>query len=64
MSATTSAFDVVPLGVVTTVVSSQLGAPAGTRFWKKDFPPAPSGNRWSMAGRPNAVMLRASATSR
>ena len=38
-------FDVVPFGVETTVVWSQLGAPEGTRFWKKDFPPAPSGNR-------------------
>ena len=59
MSATTSAFDVVPLGVVTTVVSSQAGAPAGTRFWKKDLPPAPPGNRCSMAGRPVAVVARA-----
>ncbi len=55
MSAMTSAFDVVPFGVVTTVVWSQLGALPGTRFWKKDFPAAPSGNRSSMAGRPKAV---------
>ena len=64
MSATTRALDVVPFGVVTTVVWSQLGAPAGTRFWKKDFPPAPPGNRSSRAGRPVAVLLRASAISR
>ena len=64
MSATTSALDVVPLGVLTTVVSSQAGAPAGTRFWKKDLPPAPPGNRCRSAGRPVAVPARASATSR
>ena len=45
VSATTRAFEVVPLGVLTTVVWSQSGAPAGTRFWKKDLPPAPPGNR-------------------
>ncbi len=62
-SATTSALDVVPFGVVTTVVSSQPGAPDGTRFWKNDFPPAPSGKRWSIAGRPKAVCSTASAMS-
>ena len=42
-SAATSASDVVPLGVETTVVRSHSGAPLGTRFWKNDLPPAPSG---------------------
>ena len=42
-SAMTRALEVVPLGVATTAVSSQSGAPAGTRFWKNDLPPAPSG---------------------
>jgi hypothetical protein len=63
VSATTSAFEVVPFGVLTTVVRSQPGAPEGTRFWKKDFPPAPPGNRWSRAGRPEAETIKASATS-
>ena len=43
MSAATSASLVVPLGVATCVVVSQDGADFGTRFWKKDFPSAPSG---------------------
>ena len=43
MSWAISAFEVVPLGVLTTVVRSHSGAPFGTRFWKNDFPPAPSG---------------------
>ena len=43
MSTGTSAFEVVPLGVSTSVVVSQSGAPLGTRFWKNDLPPAPSG---------------------
>jgi hypothetical protein len=42
-SAATRALDVVPLGVDTTVVCSHSGAPAGMRFWKKDFPVAPLG---------------------
>ena len=42
-SAATSAFDVVPLGVDTTTVSSHGGAPLGTRFWKNALPRAPSG---------------------
>ena len=42
-SAITSACDGVPLGVWTVVVSSQSGAFFGTRFWKNDGPPAPSG---------------------
>ena len=32
-SASTKARDVVPLGVLTIVVSSQSGADFGTRFW-------------------------------
>ena len=32
-SATTSAFEVVPLGVDTMVDSSHSGAPLGMRFW-------------------------------
>ena len=42
-SAATMALDRVPLGVLTTVVVSHLGAPLGTRFWKNDLPEAPSG---------------------
>ena len=42
-SAATRASLVVPFGVDTTVVVSQSGADFGTRFWKNDFPPAPSG---------------------
>ena len=33
MSAMTSALEVVPFGVDTSTVSSQSGAPGGTRFW-------------------------------
>ena len=44
-SAATSARDGVPLTVWTVVVSSQSGAPSGTRFWKNDGPPAPFGKR-------------------
>ena len=33
ISATTSALEVVPLGVATVVDCSQPGAPAGIRFW-------------------------------
>ena len=42
-SAATMAFDVVPFGVDIVVVCSHVGAPLGTRFWKNDFPDAPSG---------------------
>ena len=45
----------VPFGVETSTVSSQAGAPAGTRFWNHDLPSAPSGNRCSSAGRRPAV---------
>ena len=49
------AFDSVPLGVETVVVSSHFGAFFGTRFWKNELPPAPDGNRCSMTGRPPMV---------
>ena len=52
MSAITSASDSVPLGVDTMVVASQSGRFSGTRFWKNDLPPAPSGKRCSSTGRP------------
>ena len=53
----------VPLGVETTVVCSQSGGFFGTRFWKKDLPPAPSGKRCSMVGRPPITAIRGSATA-
>ena len=48
----TSALDVVPFGVDTSIVCNQSGAPGGTRFWKNDLPSAPSGNLCSIVGRP------------
>ena len=54
----------VPLGVDTVVVCSQSGAFFGTRFWKNDGPPAPSGNRCSSTGRPPMVRISGSATRR
>ena len=44
--------------------ASQSGAPAGTRFWKKDLPEAPSGKRCSIVGRPPIVASSGSATAR
>jgi hypothetical protein len=35
-----------PLGKWTVAVSSHSGDPLGTRFWKKNSPPAPSTNRF------------------
>jgi hypothetical protein len=64
MSAITSAREVVPFGVETSIVSSHSGAPGGTRFWKKDLPRAPSGNRCNMAGRPPVARRIASETAR
>jgi hypothetical protein len=64
VSAATSARAVVPFGVDTVVVCSQSGAFAGTRFWKNDGPPAPSGNRCSSTGRPPIVRISGSATRR
>ena len=63
MSASTRALDVVPLGVVTIVVCSQGGAPAGTRFWKNDLPAAPSGKRCIRAGRPRATSMKGCSTA-
>ena len=65
MSATTRAFDVVPFGVVTTVVWSQAGAPAGHPLLEEGLAARhPPGNRSSSAGRPAAVLPSASAISR
>jgi hypothetical protein len=55
---------VVPFGVDTTVVVSQSGADFGTRFWKNDLPPAPSGNRCSSTGRSRIVSSNGPATAR
>ena len=62
-SAATSARDGVPLTVSTMVVSSQSGAPSGTRFWKNDLPLAPCGNRCISTGRPPIVRISGSATA-
>jgi hypothetical protein len=64
MSAITIARDVVPLGVVTTVVRSHSGADSGIRFWKKDCPVAPFGKRWSSVGRSRTVRISGSPTAR
>ena len=64
MSAATSACDVVPFGVDTVVVWSQSGVFLGTRFWKKDGPPAPCGKRWSSTGRPPMARISGAATRR
>ena len=63
-SAATSARDVVPLGVLTVVVSSHSGADFGMRFWKNDGPSAPSGNRCNSTGRPRVARMIGSATRR
>ena len=39
----TSAFEVVPFGVLMISVVSQSGALSGTRFWKNELPSAPCG---------------------
>ena len=62
-SATTIAFDSVPFGVDTVVVSSHSGAFFGTRFWKNESPPAPSRNRCSITGRPPIVASSGSRTA-
>ena len=62
-SRATRALEVVPLGVLTTIVSSQSGAPLGTRFWKKDLPLAPSGKRCMRVGRPTMVRMSGSSTA-
>ena len=63
-SATTSAREVVPFGVLTVVVCSQSGADFGTRFWKKFEPLAPSGKRCMSVGRPPIVRITGSAKRR
>jgi hypothetical protein len=63
-SAATMARDGVPLTVWTVVVSSQSGASLGTRFWKNDGPPAPSGNRCMRVGRPPMARMIGSSTAR
>jgi hypothetical protein len=62
MSAATSASDVVPFGVLTTVVCSHSGASLGTRFWKNDGPSAPFGNRCMSTGRPPIARISGSPT--
>ena len=62
-SAVTSARDGVPLTVWTVVVRSQSGAPAGTRFWKNDGPPAPCGKRCMRTGRPPIARMSGPATA-
>ena len=62
-SATTSARDVVPFGVLTMLVSSHSGRVSGTRFWKKEGPPAPLGNRCSRTGRPPRARSKGSSTA-
>ncbi len=61
-SAATNARDVVPLGVLTTVVSSHSGASSGTRFWKKFDPPTPFGNRCMSTGRPPIARINGAST--
>ena len=63
-SAATRARDVVPFGVLTIVVCNQSGADFGTRFWKNDEPPAPSGNRCRSVGRPPIARITGSAKRR
>ena len=61
-SAATSAREVVPLGVLTMLVSSQSGRVSGTRFWKNEGPLAPLGNRWSSTGRPPMARIKGAST--
>ena len=64
-STATSALEVVPFGVDTTVVVSHGSAAVGaTRFWKNDGPVAPCGNRCSSTGRPPMAAISGSATAR
>ncbi len=60
----TRARDVVPLIVLTIVVSSQSGALSGTRFWKNDWPPAPWGKRCMSVGRSPIARMIGSSTAR
>ena len=54
----------VPLGVLTIVVSSHSGALSGTRFWKNDEPDAPCGNRCMSTGRPCTARMIGSSIAR
>ena len=62
-SAATRASEVVPLGVLTVAVCSQSGRLLGTRFWKNDEPPAPSGKRWRSTGRPPMAAISGCSTA-
>ncbi len=53
-----------PLGNLTVAVSIQSGAVFGTRFWKKNSPPAPSTKRFIVVGRSRRCRHAASATAR
>ena len=63
-SAATSASEVVPFGVLTTEVSNQSGASFGTRFWKKEEPSTPFGNRCISTGRPRIAPMSSCSTAR
>ena len=63
-STATRALDVVPFGVLTTVVVIHGAAFVGaTRFWKNELPVAPFGKRWRSTGRPPIVARSGSATA-
>ena len=64
MSASTSAREVVPFGVLTIVVCSHSGAVSGTRFWKNELPSAPFGKRCMRVGRPPHARSNGSETAR
>ncbi len=51
-------------GNVTRTVSSQGGAPCGTRFWCTFSPARPSGKRCSMHGRSRSARTMPSPTDR
>ena len=50
--------------VLTLAVTNQSGALSGTRFWKKDEPPAPSGKRCISVARPLIAAMIGSSTAR
>ena len=65
MSTATSACDVVPFGVETSVVVIHGAALVGaTRFWKKPLDPAPLGKRCSSSGRSRVAAMNGSSTAR
>jgi hypothetical protein len=51
-------------GKLTRTVSSQSGAPAGTRFWCTFSPLTPAGNRCIMHGRSRSARTMPSPTDR